>query len=64
MAAWSVRLKQAAEARKRGDMEILPTKAGYDRWAEFYDGEDNPLVLLEEKHPAPLAGDVAGLTVA
>jgi malonyl-CoA O-methyltransferase len=45
-------------------MEIVPTQAGYDRWAEFYDGEDNPLVLLEEKHLAPLAGDVAGLTVA
>jgi 2-polyprenyl-3-methyl-5-hydroxy-6-metoxy-1,4-benzoquinol methylase len=47
-----------------GDMEILPTQAGYDRWAEFYDGEDNPLVLLEERHLAPLAGDVAGLAVA
>jgi|ERR1035441_6854631 hypothetical protein len=45
-------------------MEIVPTQAGYDRWAEFYDGEDNPLVLLEEKHLAPLAGDVAGLAVA
>jgi ubiquinone/menaquinone biosynthesis C-methylase UbiE len=47
-----------------GDMEILPTQAGYDRWAEFYDGEDNPLVLLEERHLGPLAGDVAGLMVA
>jgi malonyl-CoA O-methyltransferase len=45
-------------------MEIVPTRAGYDRWAEFYDGEDNPLVLLEEKHLAALVGDVAGLTVA
>jgi malonyl-CoA O-methyltransferase len=45
-------------------MEIVPTRAGYDRWAEFYDEEDNPLVLLEEKHLGPLAGDVAGLTVA
>ena len=47
-----------------GDIEILPTQAGYDRWAEFYDGEDNPLVLLEERHLAPLAGEVAGLAVA
>ena len=45
-------------------MEIVPTRAVYDRWAEFYDEEDNPLVLLEEKHLAPLAGDVAGLAVA
>lgn len=46
------------------DLVILPTQAGYDRWAEFYDGEDNPLVLLEEKRLPPLAGEVAGLTVA
>jgi ubiquinone/menaquinone biosynthesis C-methylase UbiE len=47
-----------------GGMEIVPTRAGYDRWAEFYDGEDNPLVLLEERHIRPLIGDVAGLAVA
>jgi ubiquinone/menaquinone biosynthesis C-methylase UbiE len=46
------------------DMEIMPTQAGYDHWAEFYDGEDNPLVLLEERHLGSLAGDVAGLMVA
>ena len=45
-------------------MEIVRTQAGYDRWAEFYDGEDNPLVRLEEKHIGLLAGDVAGLAVA
>lgn len=45
-------------------MEVVPTQAGYDRWAEVYDDEDNPLVLLEEKHLGSLAGDVAGLTVA
>jgi ubiquinone/menaquinone biosynthesis C-methylase UbiE len=46
------------------DMEVVPTRAGYDRWAEIYDGEDNPLVRLEEKHIGRLAGDVAGLAVA
>ena len=46
------------------DMEIVPTQAGYDRWAEFYDGEDNPLVLLEERFIGPLAGEVVGLAVA
>ena len=45
-------------------LEVVPTQAGYDRWAEFYDGEDNPLVLLEERHLASLAGDVAWLAVA
>ena len=45
-------------------MEIVPTCAGYDRWAEFYDAEDNPLVLLEERQIGSLIGDVAGLAVA
>ena len=45
-------------------MEVVPTRTGYDRWAEVYDAEDNPLVLLEEKHIGPLVGDVAGLAVA
>jgi malonyl-CoA O-methyltransferase len=44
--------------------EILPTQAGYDRWAEFYDGEDNPLVMLEEQHIGTLTGEVNGLAVA
>src|SRR5512143_215063 len=45
-------------------IEVVPTQAGYDRWAEIYDDEDNPLVLLEERHIGSLAGDVAGLAVA
>jgi len=45
-------------------MEIVPTQSGYDRWAELYDAEDNPLVLLEERHIGALAGKVAGLAVA
>ena len=42
----------------------LPTRAGYDRWAEIYDEEDNALILLEEPHVNRLLGDVAGLAVA
>jgi malonyl-CoA O-methyltransferase len=42
---------------------VLATQAGYDRWAEVYDEEDNPLILLEESHLGPLVGDVTGLTV-
>jgi malonyl-CoA O-methyltransferase len=45
-------------------MEIVPTQAGYDRWAELYDGEDNPLVLLEERYIGSLVGDIAGLALA
>jgi malonyl-CoA O-methyltransferase len=45
-------------------IDILPTQDGYDRWAQIYDDEDNPLILLEEPHVAALLGDVAGLTIA
>jgi malonyl-CoA O-methyltransferase len=50
--------------RDTGAMEIVPTQSGYDRWAEFYDGEDNPLVLLEEEHIGALIGDARGRAVA
>ena len=42
-------------------LEVVPTQDGYDRWAKIYDGEDNPLVLLEEKHFGALIGDVSHL---
>jgi malonyl-CoA O-methyltransferase len=45
-------------------LDATSTRAGYDRWAEVYDTEDNPLVLLEEQHIGALLGDVAGLAVA
>jgi ubiquinone/menaquinone biosynthesis C-methylase UbiE len=41
----------------------VPTKDGYDRWSDVYDGDGNPLVLLEEPHFARLLGDVQGLSV-
>src|SRR3954471_17696658 len=44
--------------------EVVPTDAGYDRWAEVYDSEDNPLVLLEETYLPQLIGNVEGLAVA
>src|SRR5262245_40456995 len=44
-------------------LEVVPTQAGYDRWAEIYDGEDNPLVLLEEQLFPSLIGDVSGLSI-
>jgi malonyl-CoA O-methyltransferase len=45
-------------------MEVLSTRDGYDRWAEIYDGEDNPLIALEEPLVARLLGDVRGRTLA
>jgi ubiquinone/menaquinone biosynthesis C-methylase UbiE len=42
---------------------IMSTQAGYDRWAEIYDTEQNPLISLEEPVVDRLLGDVAGLDV-
>lgn len=42
---------------------ILSTQEGYDRWAEIYDAEQNPLISLEEPEVDRLLGDVAGLDV-
>jgi ubiquinone/menaquinone biosynthesis C-methylase UbiE len=42
----------------------VPTREGYDRWAEFYDDDGNPLIALEEPHVARMLGDVRGLTLA
>jgi ubiquinone/menaquinone biosynthesis C-methylase UbiE len=43
---------------------VLPTREGYDRWAELYDSDGNPLTALEEPEVDRLLGDVAGLDVA
>jgi malonyl-CoA O-methyltransferase len=44
--------------------EDLSTRDGYDRWAEIYDVEDNPLIALEERYLPSLIGDVNGLVIA
>ncbi len=44
-------------------IEHLSTKEGYNRWATIYDDEDNPLIVLEERHLPGLLGDVHGLDV-
>src|SRR5262249_32685063 len=42
----------------------LPTREGYDLWAEVYDTDGNPLLALEERHIGALIGDATGLTIA
>jgi len=42
----------------------LPTRAGYDRWAEVYDSDGNPLTALEEPVVRRLLGPVRGRRVA
>lgn len=45
-------------------IEVIDTREGYDRWAEIYDIDGNPLIALEEKYFPKILGDVRGLTVA
>ncbi len=45
-------------------LATLGVREGYDRWAEFYDDDGNPLPALEERHVPALIGDAAGLDVA
>ncbi len=47
-----------AEPRKP---EKAAIQQGYDRWAEIYDQEQNPLIGLEEPVVREALGDVAGL---
>lgn len=45
-------------------VDHVSTQLGYDRWAEIYDAEDNPLVGVEQPRVAQILGDVRGLVVA
>jgi ubiquinone/menaquinone biosynthesis C-methylase UbiE len=45
------------------DDEKVPTREGYDRWAETYDADENPLILVEEPEVARVLGEVRGLAV-
>jgi ubiquinone/menaquinone biosynthesis C-methylase UbiE len=46
-----------------GEVIVLPTKDGYDRWSEIYEEDGNPLILLEESHITRMLGNVAGVSI-
>ena len=48
----------------RVDLETVPVRQGYARWAEKYDTQDNPLIILEEPLVRSLLGDVQELSIA
>jgi ubiquinone/menaquinone biosynthesis C-methylase UbiE len=54
------RLAPGQQVDLTGNIEELPTREGYDRWALVYDDEDNPLVKLEQRETAHLLGGLAG----
>jgi malonyl-CoA O-methyltransferase len=41
----------------------LPVRQGYDRWAQVYDTDGNPLVALEQRVFDAVLGEVRGLSV-
>jgi ubiquinone/menaquinone biosynthesis C-methylase UbiE len=57
------RVESEAGPESSQPIEHLSTREGYDRWAMIYDDEDNPLIMLEERHLPGLLGDVHGLDV-
>ncbi len=50
-------------ATSLNDVDHLPTRDGYDRWAAVYDEDDNPLVAIEGPFVHCLMGEVRGLAV-
>src|SRR5215471_12013718 len=53
-----------AETAPGAELHIVSTQEGYERWAQIYDDEDNPLVLLEERRVWDLVGEAKGLAIA
>ena len=45
------------------EARVVPTSDGYDLWAEIYDDEANPLVIIEGPEVVRALGDVKGLRV-
>lgn len=50
--------------QRRMTVDHLSTREGYDRWAEVYDTDGNPLIAMEEPEVDRLLGDVSGRAVA
>lgn len=44
--------------------KIVPTREGYERWAEVYDSTGNPMIALEDRHFPVMLPEVKGLLVA
>ncbi len=56
-------MKQTSAIKPNSEYSLLPTREGYDLWASIYDGEDNPLIALEQRHLPPLLRGIKGKKV-
>jgi len=62
--AGAYRMLEVSLPDANGGAVQVPAREGYDRWAETYDTDGNPLIALEERHIGALVGDGDGLLVA
>jgi SAM-dependent methyltransferase len=51
------------EFSTQGGSFLISATEGYERWAATYDSFPNPLLAREERHLAPLLGDLGGKTI-
>jgi len=51
------------ESANHGGSFLISAAEGYERWAAIYDSFPNPLLAREQRHLAPLLGDVSGKTI-
>lgn len=58
-----VRVMDATQSPPAVPQKIVSTQEGYDQWSVIYDGEDNPLIALEERCFGALLGEVHGREV-
>src|SRR5215831_79222 len=54
---------QMTDTGELREIDVVPTQLGYDQWSQVYDTDENPLILLEEKHLPALVGEVSGLRI-
>jgi ubiquinone/menaquinone biosynthesis C-methylase UbiE len=54
-------IDRSAKRRRERSFDRLPTREAYDRWAQVYDQQDNPLIALEERELPGLLGHLSGL---
>lgn len=62
-ALWNDLLSALAQPTPSGSGSETSVRTGYDRWAEVYDHDLNPLIGLEEPHVHAALGDVRGRSV-
>ena len=51
-------MPQTTSTSNQGEIDLVSTQEGYDRWSAIYDTDGNPLIALEEPLVDQLLGDI------